>query len=371
MTSGASAADVVAVRALLGREPRGRLRGRRPRRRRRAGRGDATRRSPATGRRCPPASGSSTPTRHAVSRLEAAGGVRAAEAAVDPDELVAAHAALRGRARRRRSPRARRAAPVRWRRGDTPRREVPPRALRVVPRGRRRSGGALGRGRRASSTTCREPRRGRRHRHELGPSARRRSSTAGATRPIEDDRPADAHHAASAKGSTPHAVWRRRRSSERSSCSGVPRGDRRATGSTRTRATATSAARDAANRDAVLPRRHRGARLRSGAPHRRRGGAAVVPRRDRRARRCPAPLPRRRHRWRVDRVRARHPRAGGAALGRHRLRARHRAVAALRSARTRGALERGVGGARPPRRGRARDARCSSTPRRSSGSRAR
>ena len=44
-----------------------------------------------------------------VSRIESAGGVRAAEAAVDADELLARARALRGRARRRAARRPRRA----------------------------------------------------------------------------------------------------------------------------------------------------------------------------------------------------------------------------------------------------------------------
>ena len=93
MTSGASAADVVAVRARLGREP--------------AADFEVVVRdvegAPAVVKNAPlTRDGTPMPTRFwlvdpglvtRVSRLEAAGGVRAAETAVDPDELVAAHAA--------------------------------------------------------------------------------------------------------------------------------------------------------------------------------------------------------------------------------------------------------------------------------------
>ena len=80
-----------------------------------------------------------------VARLESAGGVRAAEAAVAPDDLGAAHARY---ARERDAALApdhvgpRPSGGV----GGTARREVPPRPPRVSPRGRRRSGRSLGGG---------------------------------------------------------------------------------------------------------------------------------------------------------------------------------------------------------------------------------
>ena len=71
--------------------PASRLRGRGARPRRAIPSSCATRRSPPTARRCPRATGSSTPSSSlAVSRLEAAGGVRAAQAAVDPARAPAA-----------------------------------------------------------------------------------------------------------------------------------------------------------------------------------------------------------------------------------------------------------------------------------------
>jgi hypothetical protein len=93
VTSGASAADVVAVRARLGREPAADFE---VVVRDRDGAPVVVKNAPLT------RDGTPMPTRFwlvdpglvtRVSRLEAAGGVRAAETAVDPDELVVAHAA--------------------------------------------------------------------------------------------------------------------------------------------------------------------------------------------------------------------------------------------------------------------------------------
>jgi hypothetical protein len=91
-TAPASRADVAEVTLLLGREPQGDFEvvARRP-----DGRPVVIRNSPLM------ADGTPMPTRYwlvdedlrrAVSTLEAAGGVRAAEAAVDPAEVAAAHA---------------------------------------------------------------------------------------------------------------------------------------------------------------------------------------------------------------------------------------------------------------------------------------
>ena len=81
-----------------------------------------------------------------VARLESAGGVRAAEAAVDPEELRATHDRY-ARERDAVLPRGHRGPrPSRRRRRYPPRREVSPRALRPLPRRRRRSGRPLGRG---------------------------------------------------------------------------------------------------------------------------------------------------------------------------------------------------------------------------------
>ena len=89
----------------------------------------------------------SDPTlREAVSRLESAGGVRAAEEAVDADRLADAH--LRYEAERDAliASEPSRPAPVGRSRGDQARREVPPRASRMVVGGRRRSGRGVDRG---------------------------------------------------------------------------------------------------------------------------------------------------------------------------------------------------------------------------------
>ncbi len=79
--------------------------------------------------------------RAAVDRLESAGGVRAAEAAVDPDELAAAHAAYARRARRRHPARLDRAPAVGWRGRDEEGGQVPARPLRLAPGGWGRPGG--------------------------------------------------------------------------------------------------------------------------------------------------------------------------------------------------------------------------------------
>ena len=74
-------------------------------------------------------------------------------------------------------------------------------------------------------------------------------------------------------------------------------------------------------------------------------------RRHRRARPGRRPVPRRRHRRRLDRVRGRAPTAArGRGVGRHRLRAHHREVPALRPARARGAHQRPHRRPRLPRR---------------------
>ena len=82
----------------------------------------------------------------AVARLESAGGVRAAEAAVDPDELAAAHAAYAAERDGAIDPAPRRPPAVRRGGGNEARGEVPPRPLRLLPGRRRRPGRALGGG---------------------------------------------------------------------------------------------------------------------------------------------------------------------------------------------------------------------------------
>ena len=72
----------------------------------------------------------------AVSRLEAAGGVRAAEREVDRDELLAAHARYAADRDADLPGDARRAASVRRRRRHPHGRQVPARALRLSPRRR-------------------------------------------------------------------------------------------------------------------------------------------------------------------------------------------------------------------------------------------
>ena len=131
-----------------------------------------------------------------VSRIESTGGVRAAEAAVDADELRRRARAVRGRARRRAARRPRGPASARRRRRHAARREVPARALRVPPRRRRRPGRSVGR--RPRST------RGRRRvtrvaAVDIGTNSTRllvADVDGRADAPLDDDRPPDADHAA-------------------------------------------------------------------------------------------------------------------------------------------------------------------------------
>ena len=74
--------------------------------------------------------------RLAIDRLEAAGGVRAAEAAVDPDELEQAHRRYAAEREAAVPPELGRPAPQRGCGRDATGREVPPRSLRLVPRRR-------------------------------------------------------------------------------------------------------------------------------------------------------------------------------------------------------------------------------------------
>ena len=83
--------------------------------------------------------------REAVSRLESTGGVGLAEAAVAPDRIAAAHAALRGRARRADPGRPRRAPTLGRGRGDPAGSQVPPRPPGLVADRSRRPGGGVDR----------------------------------------------------------------------------------------------------------------------------------------------------------------------------------------------------------------------------------
>ena len=189
-----------------------------------------------------------------VSRLESAGGVRAAERAVDRDELLRRARALRRRARRRAARRPHRPAPVGRRRRDPHRRQVPARALRVPSRGRRRSGRSLGcrpaRGacRWTAERRCADARRVDRHRDQLDPPARRRHRwrrRAARSLPSSGTRASPASVKVSTRRAQLHpdaiertvAVLREYRDAID------------ALGVERVRATATSASRDATNRD--------------------------------------------------------------------------------------------------------------------------
>ena len=188
-----------------------------------------------------------------------------------------------------------------------------------------------------------EPGRRGRHRHQLGAPARRRRRRAVATRRQARARSTGACASpASARASTAPARSRPKRSSAPIAVLREYRAALDEHGVTRVRATATSAARDATNRDEFFTAAHDALGVTPELLSGRGRGGAVVPRCHRRPRRARA-LPRRRHRWWLHRVRARHRRAGRSRVARHRVRAHHRAVPAVRSACARGAVERGRG----------------------------
>ena len=253
-----------------------------------------------------------------VSRLEAAGGVRAAEAAVDPDALAAdAHAALRRRARRRDPRGPRRAAAVRRGRRHPRRGEVPARALRATssPVATTRSGAGCAAARglpegHARRTVSR--RRRDRHRDQLDAPARRRGRRAAprdATLVTLDRR-----MRITRLGQGVDATGRARARSDRAHGRGAARVPRPRSTSSASSACATPrpvAARDAANRDEFFDRgrgQSLGAapELLSGEEEARCRSSVPPPTSTSRA-----PVPRRRHRRWLDRVRRRHRRAGG------------------------------------------------------------
>ena len=108
------------------------------------------------------------------------------------------------------------------------------------------------------------------------------------------------------RASTPPAGSTPTPSSAPSTCCASTAASWTATASTGVRMTATSAARDAANRDEFFDAAEAVVGVRPELLSRRRGGPAVVRRRHRRARPGRGPVPGRRHRRRLDRVRRRH-----------------------------------------------------------------
>ena len=179
--------------------------------------------------------------------------------------------------------------PSRRRRRDPHRREVPARALRLSPRRRRRSGRAVGRGRaRARRSRGRDDAsRGDRHRDQLDPPARRRRRTDGRTR---RSRPSSGTRGspASVKAShEPRAAPSRTRSSARSPCSREYRRGSTRLGVERVRMTATSASRDATNRDEFFDAAEAVIGVRPELISARKRRALDVPRRDRRTRPSP------------------------------------------------------------------------------------
>ena len=199
-----------------------------------------------------------------VSRLESAGGVRAAEAAVDPEALQAAHDAYAAErdAAHPRGPAG--PASARWRGRHPQRREVPPRPLRRVPRRRHRPRRRMGRPPRCQPASA-DGSLPRLLTQERGGAVTRVAAVdigTNSTRLLVADvdgtgrdaklRPLDRRMRITRLGQgvdrtralAPEAIDAHRRRAAR-----VPQPRSTSTASNASRATATSAARDATNRD--------------------------------------------------------------------------------------------------------------------------
>ena len=265
----ATTVDPTRRAALLGREPHGRVRGRRARRTTATRSSSATPRCSTTARRCRRGTGwSARPRCCAVSRLEAAGGVRRAEAEVDPGALADAHA--RYAAERDAGVPADHAGPrpTGGVGGTRAGRQVPARPLRLAPRRRRRPGRALGRGaaRRRGSTSTSAP-SSTRARH-AGRDLRhpRRSGDAAAPTELVDPDPPTPAQLTNAIGAVDRP--RRRRAARASRRSSTP-------------TTSTSAATRPWHLAAVERGATAGGRRASSRPRRRRGGLPHPGHRDR------------------------------------------------------------------------------------------
>ena len=217
-----------------------------------------------------------------VARLESAGGVRAAEAAVDPDGARLRARALRPRTRCRARTRSRRSAAEWWRRryraaGSS----ACTRTSRITSRGATIP--SVGGWRRTcNDTSCR-----RRHGNELDASARRRRRRARSRRQARNPRSADADHAPGPGRRSRSNVCTPTRSSARSTVLREYRGVMDELGVERVRAIGDErGARRGQPRRAL--RSDRGdARRPARALARRSRGPPRVPRRDRRS--CPSP----------------------------------------------------------------------------------
>ena len=167
------------------------------------------------------------PERTWVGRLESDGGVDRAEGEVDAERARRRPRPLRGRARRRPPAGPRRPAPVGRGRGHPDRGQVPARALRLVPRRGRRSGGPLGRRPdRTGRFAGHDRRRLARHRHQLHPRPR----GAPGRRQARHPRPPQHHHPAGAERRIHRPAGRRGRRAHAGLPARLPGGPRRARG---------------------------------------------------------------------------------------------------------------------------------------------
>ena len=263
-----------------------------------------------------------------IGRLEASGGVKQAEADVDPAALAEAHERYR----------AERDAelPEDWtgpaslgrRRRHAARREVPAHPLRLVPRGWRRPGGGVGgrtpRRRSRLGATMSEPVLAA---IDCGTNSTRLLISNGEQRFERLMRTTRLGAGVDKTGRLdPEAIERTL------TVLREYRGVMDAHGVTGVRIAATSAARDASNRDEFFGAGDRDPRRGPGAAHRPGGGGAQLPRRPVRPARGARTEPGGRHRRRLHRVRARLRRARVVDLDRHGLRAPHREVPRARPA---------------------------------------